>query len=360
MASACNFVNHYFYINTPYPHYTMVPDPLKKNDCVGFGNKSIVYKVKPTIVVKTAHNQSSKTEEHPFDRELEFYKSLHERQDRCPHIIECFLALPDHLFLLYCSRIDLRFLENQEREERANGFRGRLIRVKNYEDPALIARWIQQVTSALEYVEKMGFSHNDLHPRNCLLDHNLNLKLCDFDRTTTIGQFLEGVFAPWARKLVAGPLKGSYGLCCARTEQFAVGTLLYFMVYGHEPYEDIDLAKQNPGELSERFGNMEFPELNRHEVFDEFISACWHNVYPTMALVAYDFKRKTKDIALNPECEIVSYTEERKACETLIQGGLLGPDLAFRFQPTWKRYLYVIARKATSIWQSLVNALGRL
>lgn len=70
---------------------------------------------------------------------------------------------------------------------------GRLKRVNNLEDPALIARWIQQVTSALEYVEKMGFSHNDLHPRNCLLDRNLSLELCDFDRTTTIGQFLEGV-----------------------------------------------------------------------------------------------------------------------------------------------------------------------
>lgn len=46
------------------------------------------------------------------------------------------------------------------------------------------------------------------------------------------------------------------------------------MVYGHEPYEDIDLAKQNTEELSRRFGHMEFPELNRHDVFNEFISAC--------------------------------------------------------------------------------------
>ena len=43
------------------------------------------------------------------------------------------------------------------------------------------------------------------------------------------------------------------------------------MVYGHEPYEDIDLAKQDPGELSCRFGHMEFSELNRHPVFDEVI-----------------------------------------------------------------------------------------
>jgi hypothetical protein len=45
-----------------------------------------------------------------------------------------------------------------------------------------------------------------------------------------------------------------------------------------------------------RFGEMEFPELNRNDVFDGLISDCWHNFYPTIALLAYDFKRKTKDM----------------------------------------------------------------
>jgi serine/threonine protein kinase len=341
---------------------TMIFDSLEKHDCVGCGNKSIVYKVSPTIVVKKARQNSD--ENHAFLREIEFYRCLAKRQDRCPDIVECFLALPDHLFLFYCdlNRVDLRYSEHQEREKCADGFPGRLIRVNHNESSALIARWIQQITSALEYVEKMGFCHNDLHPRNCLLDQNLHLRLCDFDRATTVGKFLEGVYAPWARELVAGPLKGSYGLCCARTEQFAVGSLLYFLVYGHEPYEDLDLANQNPGELSRRFGRMEFPELNRCgvDVFNEFISACWHNVYPTMTLAAYDIKRKTKYVALDAaETEIVDCAKEGKACETLIRQGLLGPDLASRFQPAWRRYLLVIAAKFTSIWRSLINLLRR-
>jgi len=65
------------------------------------------------------------------------------------------------------------------------------------------------------------------------------------------------------------------------------------MVYGYEPYDDIILSA---AEWDRRFWEMEFPELNRNEGFDGLISACWHNVYPTMALPAYDFKRKTKDI----------------------------------------------------------------
>jgi hypothetical protein len=93
-------------------------------------------------------------------------------------------------------------------------------------------------------------------------------------------------------------MKGTYGLCSARTEQFAVGTLLYFMVYGHEPYDDIILSA---AEWDRRFGEMEFPAQSRNEVFDGLIAACWHNVYPTMALLAYDFKRKTKDMTGNAE-----------------------------------------------------------
>lgn len=75
--------------------------PLKKNDGVGFGNKSIAYKASPTIVVKTVNDQSEA--EGPFRQEIKFYKSLDERRDQCPHIVQCFLALPHYLFLSYCD-----------------------------------------------------------------------------------------------------------------------------------------------------------------------------------------------------------------------------------------------------------------
>ena len=176
----------------------------------------------------------------------------------------------------------------------------------------------------------MGFCHNDLHASNCLLDGNFNVKLADFGRATTIGQPLEGTLPPRAQPILAGPLKGTFGLCSARTEQFAIGTLLYFMVYGHEPYDDVVLSA---AEWDRRFGEMEFPELNRNQVFDGLISACWYNVYPTMALLAYDVKRKTKDMTSNAEYVVIDSAKETKACEALVRRGLLGPELALRFQP---------------------------
>ncbi|PGH29097.1 TK/ABL protein kinase [[Emmonsia] crescens] len=338
-------------------HYA---DTLEKHNWVGGGLDAYIYHVSPAIVVKTVRRDRTPDEEaaeHPFIKEIAFYKCLNERQDRCSNIVECFLALPDHIFLSYCTHqsITPRFYERQEREASSNGIHGRLIRVKEYEDPALIARWIQQITSALEYVEKMGFCHNDLHASNCLLDKDFNLKLADFGRATTIGQFLEGTLPPRAQPILAGPLKGTYGLCSARTEQFAVGTLLYFMVYGHEPYDGIVLS---PAEWDRRFGEMEFPELYRHKNFDDLILACWHNVYPTMALVAYDFKRKTKDIASIAEYEIIDRTRERRACEALLRRGILGPDLALRFQPFWRKYIYL--GTGLLLWRNLIDLPRRI
>lgn len=39
---------------------------------------------------------------------------------------------------------------------------------------------------------------------------------------------------------------------------------------------------------------------------------CWYNVYPTMALVAYDFERKTKDFASTMEYETTDRLQGEK------------------------------------------------
>ncbi|KAI1908895.1 hypothetical protein LOZ61_005308 [Ophidiomyces ophidiicola] len=336
-------------------------DTLEKNVCVGTGSSCLVYHVSPAIAVKTVRH-SEYDERHPFLQEITFFNALNDREDRCVDIIECFLALTDHIFLAYCdlNQLGRRLTSRQACETLPDGSPGRVISVNEFDDSSLVARWIRQIASALEYIEKMGFAHNDVHPRNCLLDKNLNLKLADFDCCTTVGQWLTSSYAPWARMIPSGPLKGTYGLCGARTEQFAVGTLLYNMVYGYQPYDDIDLKNQNPDELERRFQEMEFPELGKHQTFDGLISACWYNVYPTMALLAYDFKRKTKAIALEPVNLLINSTKEKETCEVLIRKGLLGPDLALKFKrPIWQTYLRWVLGSFTSFWTNLVSLSRR-
>lgn len=191
-------------------------DTLERHTWVGGGLDAYIYHVALTIVVKTVRRDRTPEEEaaaaHPFLKEIAFYQRRNESQYPCQDIVECFPLLPDHLFLSYCPHkaIAPRFFERQERETGTNGHFGLLIRATEYEDPGPIARWIQQITSALEYVEKLGFCHSDLHASNCLLDEKFNVKLADFGRATTIGQLPEGALPPRAMPIVAGPLAGTY------------------------------------------------------------------------------------------------------------------------------------------------------
>ncbi|KAJ5707953.1 TK/ABL protein kinase [Penicillium malachiteum] len=96
-------------------------DTLEKNWLVGGGTDALVYHVTPIIVVKSirANRKPEKEgQEHPFDKEIAFYKSMREHQDRCQDIVQCFLILPDYLFLSYCEYRSLGFRlgPHQERE----------------------------------------------------------------------------------------------------------------------------------------------------------------------------------------------------------------------------------------------------
>ncbi|EZF74002.1 hypothetical protein H105_04133 [Trichophyton soudanense CBS 452.61] len=113
-------------------HYA---DALHKHNWLGGDAAAYVYHVSPTIAVKTIRLDLSDPEkewleEHQLAKDIAFYKRLNERQDRCPHEVECSLILPDHLFLSICSNgaIEKRYYKRQEREN--DHLFGRLLRVK--------------------------------------------------------------------------------------------------------------------------------------------------------------------------------------------------------------------------------------
>lgn len=81
-------------------------DALEEYSWVGGGLDAYIYHVTLTIVVKTVRRDQTPEEKaagYPFLKEIAFYKRLNKCQDRCPNIIECFLMLPDYLFLSYCT-----------------------------------------------------------------------------------------------------------------------------------------------------------------------------------------------------------------------------------------------------------------
>ena len=74
-----------------------------------------------------------------------------------------------------------------------------------------------------------------------------------------------------------------------------------------------------------------------------------------MALLAYDFKRKTKHMIRNAEYIFIDSKKETKTCEALVRRGLLGPEQALRFQPAWRRYLHAIVKRSMLAWQCFIQ-----
>jgi serine/threonine protein kinase len=291
-----------------------LPNGLRKYDCVGVGAVAVVLRISHEIVVKYPRIIECER----FQREVEFYRLLDSREP-CPDIVECFLVLPNAIFLSYCSTNNLhqRFLSRQIRETTEDD-PGRVIDVTAKDDIGTICRWLQQLVSATAFLEKLFIAHNDLHPRNLLLDKYLNMKLSDFDSSGKIGEDLPGAPAPYARVLNHGPNRGGFGLCGARTEQFAIGSILFFMLYGHEPYEDTCLSGD---EVGNRFQDMRFPELGE-DVLEKIVQKCWFARFQSMGALESEVLASTAEVATRVEASQVKSAKEKETIKELLRSGL--------------------------------------
>jgi hypothetical protein len=79
--------------------------------------------------------------------------------------------------------------------------------------------------------------------------------LCDIGRTIKIGEDISVVTEPfgWLLNKKEGKGAGTYGKACARTETFAIGSVYYTLLRGHEPYETEPWGRDRFVILSENF-----------------------------------------------------------------------------------------------------------
>lgn len=291
-----------------------LPKGLRKYDCVGVGAVAVVLRISREIVVKYPRSIESER----FKHEVEFYRLL-DSQEPCSDIVQCFLVLPNAIFLSYCSGNSLyqRFLSRQIREPTEDNI-GRVIGISAKDDIGTISRWLQQLISAAAFLERLCIAHNDLHPRNLLLDQCLNMKLSDFDSFGKIGDDLPGAAAPYARVLNYGPNKGGFGQCGARTEQFAIGSILYFMIFGFEPYEDTYL---DGDEIIDRFQGMQFPELGE-DVLEKIVYKCWFGHFQSINALQSEVLTSTSHTASKVEVFQVESAKGKETCKELVRSAL--------------------------------------
>lgn len=95
-----------------------------------------------------------------------------------------------------------------------------------------------ELASAAAWLESLGYAHGDIRPPSILLDGEDHLKLIDFDNTAAVGTDMRTCVPPYVRLQgdEAGEHRGDVGRVDPRTEQFAVGSVYYYMSRDYEPY----------------------------------------------------------------------------------------------------------------------------
>jgi serine/threonine protein kinase len=213
---------------------------------------------------------------------------------------------------------------------------------------------MNDLAQAVAFLESLNLAHGDLRPENILLDRD-RLKVSDFDCTAEIGTDFEACMPPYGRILNSDDEPdqgrcGSSGFIGPRTEQFALGSLFYFINYGFEVYGDRCLTA-NPREHGRKvvdlLQNMEFPNLDGDPFIDDIINKCWHNKYATIAeLAAYTEtllpgRKNRREIGENRTAE--DFSSKKAFCQSLERRGLLhmlssGEPGQLGFTIEWYRY----------------------
>ena len=118
-------------------------------------------------------------------KSIENEKTMHRMLQRHahPNIVHSISVLPEGIFL---ERLGMSLAE-------------RLTPTALPVDPGLEVRWIQQLVSAVEWLEGLGIAHGDLRPSNILLDNSQNLKIIDFDCAVKFGGELIAGGAPFSK-----------------------------------------------------------------------------------------------------------------------------------------------------------------
>lgn len=162
--------------------------------------------------------------------------------------------------------------------------------------------------------------------QTCVFTCVFHVKIADFDCTSFIGSEFEACIPPYGRLLgsEAGSKEGTAGKLSDRTEQFALGSLFYYINYGIEVYDDQDFGEDYGPVIVERLQQMIFPKLDSDSVLDSIIDHYWHSIFQSVAALSESISqrcdlRNYSSQAIPPE----EFAARRTCCLQLVEGGIL-------------------------------------
>ena len=151
--------------------------------------------------------------------------------------------------------------------------------------PEVLFRWARQIVQALEFAHFLGVYHSDIHPVNFFLDRDMSLKVGDWAGASIDGSISQSSYRLRHRLFDADgrDMPRATGIS-VRTEVFALGTALYFMVAGHDPWPELR-EPEDREEIKRRIAGREFPDTSDLAVLGGVILRCWHVRFTSMTEV---------------------------------------------------------------------------
>ncbi|KAL9123565.1 MAG: hypothetical protein Q9217_007013 [Psora testacea] len=282
---------------------------------LNFGSVGVVYQLTNDIAVKRAFADDNEG----IHNEYRIYDML-DSMPYCPNLVRSYYRIPSANFLQYLSggTVDQRLRQHQVRDPSSD----RVIGVKKCEPQSLIRRWMAELADAIAWLESLGYVHGDIRPPNLLLDGNDHLKVIDFDNTTKAGSVFDGCQPPYARVLgdEAAENRGTFGCHGPRTEQFAIGSVFYYMTRGYEPYDNEWFGEDHGKMVVSLLQEKKFPKVKENDI-DTIIHKCWHGEYGMVRSLKLEVIRLRRDIQLSmakamPKEE---YEARRQECRKLVE-----------------------------------------
>ncbi|PIA15072.1 kinase-like protein [Coemansia reversa NRRL 1564] len=138
----------------------------------------------------------------------------------------------------------------------------------NEVDVADRVKWCKQMCIGMAHIHGKGVFHCDINASNMLIDENLNLKIGDFAGSCTENTYRQSIEG--SRHFLP---KGNFE-STVKSEIFALGSTMYEIMQGVEPYNDLD-----DEEVKKRYKSQEFPDTSNIPYMGKIINGCWLQKY---------------------------------------------------------------------------------
>jgi len=150
-------------------------------------------------------------------------------------------------------------------------------------------KWALQAVEGVAEMHKHGVLHCNIHTNNMLLDDNLDIKLCDFQGKLLNPNGTIRLDGPSSEDVKSSMPRSDPNTATQKTDIFALGSAIYFMMEGHPPFEELD-PSDDAEQIVDKFRSRQFPALSEVLV-GEVVHKCWAGQYETAEEIKCDLKK---------------------------------------------------------------------